>query len=289
MWLLVLSAVYAAAFGLVWRLFVGTDNGQRLDTIALTGNSIGRDRIDGLVNSVLDAMSIAALAVVTLAIGFIALMRRRAALAVVVTVFIIGANAMVQGLKSAIDRPDFGVDPQRVSAGNSLPSGHTAVAASFAVALVLVLPHRARGAGAVLGAGYAALVGVATLSEGWHRPSDAVAAILVVGAWAAAAGSLLLVMQPRQDVADPEADGAVYGGGHSLATKILAVGGLAMLAVAGIGLLLTTQVLSVSPDDLSRRRLFTAYGGSALGIAGTAFLMMSLVVSTVHRVVPPRS
>ena len=46
---------------------------------------------------------------------------------------------------SMIYRPDLGVDPERAAAGNSLPSGHTTIAASVAVALVLVVPSKARG------------------------------------------------------------------------------------------------------------------------------------------------
>jgi PAP2 superfamily protein len=289
-WLLALAVAQAAAFVAVWRVFVRTERGQSLDTIALTGNTIGRDHIDDLVGSVLNAMSVAALVVTTVVIGFIALIRGRVALAVVATVFIAGANATVQALKYAIDRPDFGVDPERAVVGNSLPSGHTAVAASFAVALVLVLPPRMRGVGAVFGAGYAALAGVATLSAGWHRPSDAVAAMLVVGAWSAAAGFLLILLQRGDPVVETSMGGQAGIGlaqdAHRLAALALALGGVALLAIAVISLALTGQVLSIPPDELSRRRLFAAYAGSAAGIAGTACLVMALVVATVHRVVP---
>ena len=280
-WLLVLAAAQVAAFVLVWRFFVGTEHGQLLDTIALTGNTIGRERVDELVSSVLDAMSVATLVVTTVAIGFIALIRGRVSLAVVATLFIAGANASVQGLKYAIQRPDFGVDPERAAAGNSLPSGHAAVATSFAVALVLVLPPRTRGAGAVLGAGYAALVGVATLSAGWHRPSDAVAAMLVVGAWAAAAGVLLILLQRPDRVPGT-------GDAHGFAARALALLGVALLAGAAISLAVTGQELSIPPEELSRRRLLAAYAGSSAGVAGTACLVMSLVAATVHRVVPRR-
>src|SRR5690606_39114784 len=80
-------------------------------------------------------------------------------------------------------------------AGNSLPSGHATAAAAFAIGLTLVLPPRARGPVSLVGATYAAVVGVATLSSGWHRPSDVVAAYLVVGGWAAAAGLVLVLTQ----------------------------------------------------------------------------------------------
>jgi hypothetical protein len=36
---------------------------------------------------------------------------------------------------------------------------------------------------------------VATLPAGWHRPSDVVAALLVVGVWANVAGLFILVAQ----------------------------------------------------------------------------------------------
>ncbi|MBX6357388.1 MAG: phosphatase PAP2 family protein [Micromonosporaceae bacterium] len=280
--MLVLAAAQVAAFLLVWRFFVDTEHGQRLDTVALNGNTIGLRHVDELVGSVLNAMSVAALVATTVAIGFIALIRGRVALSVVATVFIAGANASVQFLKYAIQRPDFGVDPERAAAGNSLPSGHAAVAMSFAVALALVLPPRTRGAGAVLGAGYAALVGVATLSAGWHRPSDAVAAMLVVGAWAAAAGFLLVGLQRGH---------APHAGedAHRFAARALALCAVALLVAAAVSLRLTDQVLSTPPDQLSRRRQLVAYAGSAAGIAGTACLVMALVAATVHRVVPRRA
>jgi membrane-associated phospholipid phosphatase len=279
--LLALVAVQVAGFYVVWRFFVRSRRGQLLDTAALTGNTIGQRHIEDLVGSVLNAMSVAALVVTTVVIGFIALIRGRVTLAVVATLFIAGANASVQFLKHAITRPDFGVDPERAAAGNSLPSGHAAVAMSFAVALALVLPPRTRGAGAALGAGYAALVGVATLSAGWHRPSDALAAMLVVGAWAAAAGVLLIGLQSRHSRVDTRE-------AHRAAARLLAFCGVALLAAAAVSLAMTDQVLSTSVDELSRRRLLAAYAGSAAGIAGTACLVMALVASTVHRLVPRR-
>ena len=122
-------------------------------------------------------------------------------------VLIAGANLTVELLKRYLDRPNLGIDPERAGAGNSFPSGHTAIAASVAVAFVLVLPPKARGAGAVIGTFYAALVGVFTMSAGWHRPSDAVGALLIVGVWAALAGILLRVLRRARRP----------GGGHGVA------------------------------------------------------------------------
>jgi membrane-associated phospholipid phosphatase len=274
-----LAGAQVLAFLALWRFAVDTQPGQMLDTIALTGNTIGRQRIDGLVNTVLNAMSVVSLVAATAVIGFIALIRGRIALAIVTIMLIAGANVTTQMLKYGIHRPDFGVDPQRMGAGNSLPSGHTTVAASVAVALVLVLPPRIRGWGALLAAGYTALAGVATLSAGWHRPSDAAAALLVVGGWAAGAGLLLLLIQGGNARVEQQ-------DAHHFAMAVLGMGGLVLLVLAAVALGQMRDVLSVPPEALSRYRLFVAYAGSAAGITGVASLIIASVLATVHRVVP---
>jgi membrane-associated phospholipid phosphatase len=279
LWLVLLGAVHLAALWLVFRYFVRTEPGQLLDTIALTGNRIGRAAIQERVGNMLNAVSAASLAAATAVVGFIALVRRRVALGAGALLLIAGANLTTQGLKYGLVRPDFGIDPERAAVGNSLPSGHTTVAASVAVALVLVLPARLRGAAGVLGAAAVAAIGVATLSAGWHRPSDAVAALLVVGAWACAAGLFTLAVQRRHG--DVE-----YGRAHAFSVVLLALAGLSLLGGAAVALALTGRAPDVPPADLSRNRLLLAYAGGAAGIAGTVALVMAAVLATVHRVVP---
>ncbi|SCG44372.1 PAP2 superfamily protein [Micromonospora coxensis] len=278
-WLVVLALAQTAAFAVVWRLAVHTGTGQWLDTVALTGNRIGQDRIDDLVNRILDAMSVVSLLATTAVIGFIALIRGRKALAIAATLLIAGANVTTQVLKYVIDRPALGIDPERDAVGNSLPSGHTTIAASVALALILVLPPKVRALGAFLGVAYAAVAGVATLSAGWHRPSDAVAAFLVVGVWAALAGLLLLIFQREQaQVAGEDA--------HRVSAAVLGVGGLAAVVVSGLAVTSLLDQQQVAVDELSRRTLFTGYAGSAAGIAGTMGVVAALVLLSVHRLVP---
>ncbi|MET8352711.1 MULTISPECIES: phosphatase PAP2 family protein [unclassified Micromonospora] len=278
-WLVVMAVVQAAAFLVVWRVAVHSEIGQWIDTVALTGNRIGQDRIDGPVDKLLNAMSVVSLLAATATIGFIALMRGRIALAITATLLIAGANVSTQLLKYGLNRPDYGLDPERAGVGNSLPSGHTAVAASVAVALMLVLPPKVRAVGAFLGAGYAAVAGVATLSAGWHRPSDAVAAYLVVGVWAALAGLVLLVTQRERAKVAP-------GDAHRLAALLL--GAVGVLALIGCVLALSwlVELRDTGPDELTRRPLFVGYAGSAAGIAGTMAVVMALVLIVVHRLVP---
>ncbi|WP_176738184.1 phosphatase PAP2 family protein [Micromonospora inyonensis] len=263
----------------IWRLALHTQTGQWLDTVALTGNQIGQDRIDEPVDRVLDAVSVVSLLAATAVIGFIALLRRRIALAVTATALVVGANVTTQLLKYGLDRPEYGIDPQRAEVGNSLPSGHACVAASVAVALVLVLPRKVRVLGAFLGAGYAAVNGVATLSAGWHRPSDAVAAFLVVGGWAALGGLLLLFTQREQAQVEP-ADS------HRTPALVLGIAGLVAIIVATVALAWLDGQPEAPVSDLSRRPLFVGYAGSAAGIVGVMGVVMALVLASVHRLVP---
>jgi membrane-associated phospholipid phosphatase len=296
LWLVVLAGVEAVGLYMVWRFFVRTVHGQLLDFVALSGNRIGRSRIESLVNNILGTVSILSVAVAAAVIGFIALTRRRIAVAAGALLLIAGANLTAFLLKQAIYRPQLGVDVQRSAAGNSLPSGHTTLAASVAVALMLVLPAGVRGVSALLGAVAAAAVGVATLSAGWHRPSDAVAALLIVGVWACVAGLFIVLAQRSPAGTDHSGSAAFHASGPGpvagrgptnwFAVSALAVAGVLLLAGAAVALRLTDQVLSTPVSELGRRRLLAAYGGGALGIAGVASLVVALVLATAHRVVP---
>jgi membrane-associated phospholipid phosphatase len=292
MWLVALAAVQFVALYEVILLFVNRHHGQVLDTIALGGNWIGSDRVDGVVATVLSAMSVVSVLAATGVVAFIALARRRISVGLAAIMLIAGSAFTAQQLKDHLVRPDLGVDPERAGAGNSLPSGHAAVAASVAVALVLVLPPRARGVGALVGAGYAALVGVATMSAGWHRPSDSVAAFLIVGLWAAVAGLGLLITPQRGLLMRRQVSGRVVtaepGESHRFAFVLLLAVGVALLVAAVLTMEVTDQV-AAPPELLPYPRLFVAYAGAAIGIAGAAALMMSLVLATVHRVVPERT
>jgi membrane-associated phospholipid phosphatase len=279
LWLLVLAAIEVVCLAAVIRFFVRSEHGQLLDTIALEGNWIGRSRIEDLVDTVLNTVSVVSLVAATAVIGFIALIRRRVAVAFGAMLLIVGANVTTQVIKLLLDRPELGVDVERAAAGNSLPSGHTTVAAAVVVALVLVLPAGVRGAVGVIGAVAAAFVGVATLSAGWHRPSDVVAALLVVGVWAGVAGLFVLLAQRHHG-------NAVYGPPNRVAMGMLALAGLGLLAGAAIAMALTDHVLTTPVEELSRRRLLAAYGGGALGIAGVTSLVVASVLATAHRVAP---
>jgi hypothetical protein len=78
------------------------------------------------------------------------------------------------------------------------------------------------------------------------------------------------------------------GESHRFAFVLLLAVGVGLLVAAALTMEVTDQV-AAPPEVLPYGRLFIAYAGAAVGIAGAAAMMMSLVLATVHRVVPERT
>jgi membrane-associated phospholipid phosphatase len=250
-----------------------------LDTVALYGNGLGRARVGGPLDAALGAISVGSIAFILVTIAVVAVARRRAGLALTSAISVVGACATSYLLKPAIGRPYLGVDPDRAYAGNSLPSGHATAAAAFAIGLTLVAPPRARGVLGVLGAAYAAVVGVATLSSGWHRPSDVIAGYLVAGGWAALAGLVLVAVQrPTAVVTRQER-------AHWSLAGSLAIG--SFLTVMGLAAMFSIFERMRMPLELMGHSILRlGYVGAVLLVTGAAFLMMASVLVSLHRVVP---
>lgn len=271
---LLLSALAAAAVVGVWWFFVTTPGGQRIDEIAFLGSRIGRSRLDGGARTVLDVVSVPFLVLVLVVAAAVALLRRRLSLAVAVAAVVGGANVTTQLLKYGIfSRPALGISEVDL---NSLPSGHTTVAASVAGAALVVTPPRWRWLAVLLGAVYAGGTGVATMVGGWHRGSDVVAAVLVVAAWVFLA---LAVVGPGADdsgrTAPPWARRA-----DALTRPFLAVVGAGAGLVGLLSMLVIAQV-----DGADRAEQLLAYGGASAGVVAVTCLsaLAALVLSTPRR------
>ncbi|MCL2594376.1 MAG: phosphatase PAP2 family protein, partial [Promicromonosporaceae bacterium] len=179
----ILAALAAIGAHLTWVFFVTTETGQRLDELAFTGSHRSQPRLWALLEPVLNVISVAFIILAVLAVMVLAAVRRRWVLAIQVAVMIGGANLTTQLLKDVFyHRPNLLPGP---AWHNSLPSGHTTVAASLTMALLLACPRFWRPVVAVLGVGWTSLTGIATMVDQWHRPSDVVASVLVALAWAA--------------------------------------------------------------------------------------------------------
>ncbi|MEJ5946724.1 phosphatase PAP2 family protein [Pseudokineococcus basanitobsidens] len=260
----------------VWAALVTTGPGQVVDEVAFAGSVRGRDLLDGRATDVLSLVSEGTLVLGVVVLVVLAVLRRRLRLAVAAVALVGGANVTTQLLKHVVlQRPDLGL-----GSANSLPSGHTTVAATLAVALVLVVPVAVRGPVALLGAAYTAATGVSTLVAGWHRPSDVAAALLVTAGWTA-----LVVAGLR--VLGGSATGRV---GRGWAAALAAAG--AAGAVLGLAALLAaaaaidaagTVVVASAAQDAGRGVQLLSYAGGVLVSAGGSALLLGAVLALLRR------
>ncbi len=253
----VLTALAAAA-GVValHRVFVATAHGQAVDEAALVGAQDRLWRLEDGANAVLDTVSVLGVVAAVAVVAVVALVQRRVRLALAAAVLVAGSLLTTQVAKrQLLDRPDLDVTLQLP---NSLPSGHTTFAAAVAAAALLVAPVRLRPLVAVCGAGYAAAVGVATLAAGWHRPSDAVAAALVVLGW----GAVVLPLAGGRPAGRSGSSGRVVAG-------TVLVAGAAVGLVGGSAALVAVWA-SVPPEPAGRLGQVVAGAGGALGVGGAA-------------------
>ncbi len=276
----VVAVVCAVGVWLLWRTFVDTWAGQRVEDAALDGATTGQGHLWRLAEPVLDVVSVGFVAAGLLGAMAVALVRRRWELAVQVAVLVGGANLTTRIVKyEVLDRPHMGVGYDH---GNTLPSGHTTAAGSVAAALLLVAPPRLRPVVAVLGAGYTAATGISTLVGQWHRPSDVVAGTLVVLGWTAAVCAVM-AWRPWLAVTDtvalPRVGAAARWRRHTRRTVAwLAALGVVSGSVA-VALLARTwahRATAARTDEM------LAYGGGVAGVVAACALTFSLMLMLRH-------
>jgi membrane-associated phospholipid phosphatase len=270
--LVVFAVACAVLLAVLYVVAVRTSWGQRIDDAALDGRTT-RATVLNATDRLLNTISIASLALGSGAIMVVALVRKRPHLAVTAGIVIFGANVTTQVLKKLVlERPDLVGRPDALGFTNSFPSGHSTVAMSLAVALVLVVPARARLAAAFGGLAYATLVGAGTVTAGWHRPSDVLGAYFVVMVWAGVAVALLISTEgamrtrPARLVARVPSLSPFFGG--------VGIGLLlgAMFGVAG-------TLVAARSQQLDAVELGAAYAASIATIAGVALVLLMVLFS----------
>lgn len=254
----------------VYWFFVTTAAGQYLDAVTLNGAHRAFSYVDPVTHFVIDAVFYTSVVVAGVVVAVLTLRRRQWLLVVVIGVEILGANVTTRLLKNVVfDRPHLaGVLPggTEFNVSNTLPSGHTTITLSLAVALTLAVPPARRGLAAGVGAAYAALTGLTILSAQWHRPSDAVAGCLVVGAWTA--GVVAVAAAFRRDPSVPHANPRA----RMLLTLVAAVG-------IGIGVLMLLATGWSHPGAADAAGLYVGLAGAGAAIAGTCAAVVAGVLS----------
>jgi membrane-associated phospholipid phosphatase len=178
--------------------FIRTTSGQFMDESALVQAAVAQRFIGEQTSQWLDFLPVTSVVLASVVVMFVTLARRRWKAAGIALAAMGAANLSTQLIKLALpDRPQVGV---ATLAFNSLPSGHSTLAASAAAAVFLVVSPRWRPAAGFVGGSYAVLAGVSTLINQWHRPADVMAAFFVVAFWALPAALLILRSGRRWNV-----------------------------------------------------------------------------------------
>jgi membrane-associated phospholipid phosphatase len=263
--LVIAAIVCALVLGALTVFFVWTHTGQRLDRAALSGQKlVQRSRTAARSDELLRTISVGSLAVFGASLIAVALLRGRWHLGLGVAAVILGSNVTTQVYKAIVQRPEFLAND--VIRFNTLPSGHSTVAASLAAALVLVVPHRMRALAATLGALYAAGIATMTLAAGWHRPSDAVCAFAVVGIWTFGTCAVLVRLRGTGRPREPE---GLPG---------LVIGAITVLLI-GFSVVLATTTINRA-DGIHIVRMGLAYLLAALSIVavGVGFIVTEVLL-----------
>jgi hypothetical protein len=222
-------ATLACVVGLIatYYYFVQTTTGQFIDESALVEAVDIHGPAGKAATEFLDWLPTISLVMAAVVILFVTVIRRRWSAAGVAVTACVGANIATQVLKDVLPaRPDKGVVTLEL---NSLPSGHTTLAASAAAAVFLMSSPRWRPLAGFVGGTFAIASGVSTLINQWHRAADVVAAFLLVGAFMIPAGWVILRLGGTWNVWDG------YGrhvGSARIWLKLPVMIGLASAAVA---------------------------------------------------------
>lgn len=169
-------AVWALlGFVLLYVSCVATEPGQHLDEAARQWLSVNIGA-QGWAEPALgwvSAGSLVGLSAVVAVTTALARGRAVAAIGVCATLLIVLTSEI---LKLVLERPEF----QGYALANSFPSGHVAVVAGLATALLIGVPARYRRLVVLVSVGPVVfLTGLATVVLQWHRPSDVLGSVLV--------------------------------------------------------------------------------------------------------------
>ena len=247
--------IVPAVFTAVYLFFVRTHIGQVIDERAYTGAAVWQQGIAPFALRYLDVVPVLSVILGLVTALIVTAIRRNWTVLIVGTGVALAATVSTQILKSAVlGREHLGVGGYLE---NSLPSGHTTVAASAALLVFLVSSRRLRPVVAVLGAAFAIVAGTSTLVNQWHRPSDVIAALLVVAFWGCIAG-MVLAQLPSVHATD---------GPHRRSPAV------PWLAIACVAVSALAFAASYFYAVTGKSHLFIAYAGAIAAIVSAGLLL----------------
>jgi membrane-associated phospholipid phosphatase len=176
---LALTGVGVVSLFVSYVVMVGTQGGRALDGAwtdrAMPSSSSGFGRS----TAVMDIMAPPHVVLACLTLLLVAVVCRQWRRATATAVGMLGLLVSARVLKALLPRPDS----DALVLPNSFPSGHVAGAAAIGIALLLLSSGRWRWPALVVGAAIVTLTAASAVSLQWHRPSDALGAVLLAMIW----------------------------------------------------------------------------------------------------------
>lgn len=262
-----------ALFAVTYLGLVTTEVGQRVENLALRGAELRSEADRDAALGRLSVVTVAIFGISLVAVLAVGFLRRRERLAFIVAGAMGGSVVIAEILKSIIERPALVEGPIWLLR-NSFPSGSAAVAASIAVGSLLVAPDRLRWIVLPLAVGFAALIGEAVQTAGWHRLSDTLGGVLIV-ITVASAGLAVLAWDGH---VTPSRDARID---RRMRTALLS-GGAVAIGIAAILIVLPAIFPLLGEPDGARRSIFqTAFPLLGVGTTTIAIVAFSRAIDGV--------
>ena len=273
---LAIALVALIAFFAIYGVAVRTEPGQHADEAALAGGRSTPERAQSGADRLLRFVSVGSLVSAVIVLGALAWLWRRPWL-IVLPAAVVGISLLAAELFKVVilSRPDL--FPSSLE-GNSYPSGHTTIATSLGLSVLLIAPERLRGIVAIAAALFAGGVGILVVTADWHRPSDPLGSYALTLAITAAIVAALQAWEPGE-MAAARIEGRAPPSATILARRLEAgaiVTGVLLFAGA---VLLAALVYG---PDVAWNRPHAAFLGSIAAI----LIAAGITVSALLRILP---
>lgn len=201
-------------------------------------------------------------ALITLILAAVCLVRGRPRSAVAVVGLVAATSVSSEVLKVLLSHPRYPSAIHYTLGPEALPSGHATAAMSLALAGVLAAPRKGRLAAAIVGAVLALGVGAAVIVIQWHFPSDVIAGYLLATGWALTILAVLYEAERRYPAGERWKSTALARATDRVATGglDLAAAGVVLAGVVGAGALLLTDFGAVADYACANTQFVVAAG-----------------------------
>ena len=173
----------AVALVVVYLVFAVSPAGRAVDLTAFAGRLDAGHQLHLLNVGLLNAITVTSAGVGLLGLVAVGLWRHRLSSAIRAVGAVVAATLSAELMKLTLPHARYTDQVGSWGGGGSFPSGHTTIAASLSLALLAVssASWRRRLVGPLMA--WTVLTATATITMGWHLPSDVLGALALAALW----------------------------------------------------------------------------------------------------------